>query len=105
MTLWKKTEREIAKLIGGRRVPVTGRQRGDVPDIEHPLLSIEVKERQTLPAWVEEAMSQAEASVKPFQIPVVFLHPKGGKHMDDLTILRLRDMIWILEELKRKEEA
>lgn len=28
---WKRDESEIARLLGGERVPVTGRQRADVP--------------------------------------------------------------------------
>jgi hypothetical protein len=46
---WKTAERRIAKELGGTRVPVTGRGRGDVPDIEHPALSVEVKSRRRLP--------------------------------------------------------
>jgi len=33
---WKRNEREIAKLLGGRRVPITGRKGSD---IDHVLLS------------------------------------------------------------------
>ena len=35
-TRWKATERRIAALLGGRRVPVSGRGRGDQPDVAHP---------------------------------------------------------------------
>ncbi len=31
---WERTERRIAALLGGTRVPVTGRQRGNAPDSE-----------------------------------------------------------------------
>ena len=31
---WKASERRMAAIIGGVRVPVTGRARGSVPDIE-----------------------------------------------------------------------
>jgi hypothetical protein len=41
-----------AGFLGGQRMPVTGRQRGDTLDsIEHEALSIEVKSRKALPAW------------------------------------------------------
>ena len=46
---WKATGRAVAARPGGERVPVTGRQRGDVPDVAHGWLSIEVKHRQTPP--------------------------------------------------------
>jgi hypothetical protein len=45
---WKACERKIAEILGGVRVPVTGRQRGATPDVEHPSLSIEVKFPQEL---------------------------------------------------------
>jgi len=93
LTTWKRTEREIAKLLGGRRVPVTGRQRGDAPDIEHPWLSIEVKHRKTVPAWLLDAIDQAEASNTGEQLPVVVLHPHGKRHADNLVIIRLGDFI------------
>ncbi len=61
---WKVTERRIAALLGGRRVPVSGRGRGDQPDIVHPWLSLEVKDCATLPAWLLDALDQAERSAR-----------------------------------------
>lgn len=40
---WKACERRVAEVLGGVRVPITGRQRGATPDVEHAALSIEVK--------------------------------------------------------------
>ena len=48
---WKACERRIADLLGGQRIPITGRQRGETPDIEHEALSIEVKLKKAFPAW------------------------------------------------------
>lgn len=76
-------------MLGGRRVPVTGRARGDVPDIAHPLLSVEVKERATLPKWLGEAMSQAVASAAPGQLPAVVLHERGQCFDDALVLVPL----------------
>ncbi len=89
--LWKKTERRVAAIFGGKRIPITGRQRGDVPDVAHPWLSIEVKTRRALPAWLREAMAQAVAAAQPDQLPVVVLHEVGDRHADDLVLLRLSD--------------
>ena len=61
---WKTAERRIAELLGGQRIPVTGRQRGDTPDIEHAALSIEVKSRKSLPAWVLKALNQVRQLLK-----------------------------------------
>ena len=99
--LWKAVERRIAKYLGGERVPITGRQRGSAPDIKHEWLSIEVKQRNNLPAWVHDAMDQAKSSQKPifeskggyegFQLPVVILHETGKRIEDDYVVLRLED--------------
>ncbi len=58
---WKQAERRIASILGGVRVPVPGRRRGDAPDILHPRLSVEVKLRSKLSAWIEEGMRQSES--------------------------------------------
>ena len=88
---WKSCERRIAELLGGRRVPVSGRTRGDCPDVEHPILSIECKSRKKLPAWIEDAMKQAEASAKDGRLPVVVLHQDRAPYAESLVVLRLED--------------
>ena len=90
---WKQTERKIAALLGGRRVPVSGRGRGDAPDVAHRWLSIEVKDRATLPAWLLDALAQAEASATPAQLPVAVLHRAGDRHDHALVVLRLADFV------------
>ena len=90
-TSWKRTERRTAAILGGRRVPVSGRQRGDVPDVTHPWLSVEVKHRQSLPAWILGAMSQARAAARSDQLPVAILHESGQRHADNLVLVRLAD--------------
>ena len=66
---WKACERKVAALLGGTRIPVSGRARGHSPDIHHERLSIEVKSRRNLPAWLEAAMRQAEACAQDGQLP------------------------------------
>ncbi len=88
-TRWKATERRVASLLGGRRVPVSGRGRGDQPDVAHPWLALEVKDRATLPAWLLDALDQAEWSATPAQLPVAVLHRAGVRHDAALVVLRL----------------
>ena len=88
---WKACERRIAKFIGGERVPITGRQRGDAPDIAHNWLSVEVKYRKKIPEWIKDAMRQAVASKRMRQMPCVILCEKGQKTEDNLIIFRLGD--------------
>ena len=95
---WKQAERNIARLLGGRRVPVSGRQRGfpdgvPPPDIEHPVLSIEVKSRNQLPRWLEDALRQAELSATEGRLPVAVLHEDRRRYRDGLVLLRLGDFV------------
>jgi len=89
MPNWKRTERKIATRLGGQRVPITGRARGDAPDIAHDWLAIEVKHRKRLPDWLHEALAQAYASARTDQLPIVVLHEHGERHENDLVVLRL----------------
>jgi hypothetical protein len=90
---WKAVERELARRLGGERIPVNGRRRGSAPDIAHDTLSLEIKHREALPAWLHDAMAQAVASKRGTQIPVVILHECRSRHEDDFVILRLGDFI------------
>ena len=75
---WKRTERQVAKELGGVRVPITGRQRGDAPDVAHADYSIEVKYRQRIPAWILDGMEQAIASkTADDDLPVLIIRAKG----------------------------
>ncbi len=74
-------------------MPVSGRGRGDAPDIEHPTLAVEVKSRKSLPIWLKVAVEQAEAAAKPPQLPIVVLHEDGRRYADALVVMRLKDFV------------
>jgi hypothetical protein len=95
---WKACERRIA----GTRVPVSGRARGDTPEIEHPVFSVEVKARAKLPAWTENAMPQAESSARNGKIPVVVLHEGDRRYADALVMCRLSRFVELLETKRGK---
>jgi hypothetical protein len=90
---WKRTERRIAALLGGTRVPISGRQRGDQPDIAHADFSIEVKHRATIPAWLTDAMHQSEAAAGADQLPIVIIHEHGKPYADALVVLKLSQFV------------
>jgi len=102
---WKATERRIAALLGGRRVPVSGRGRGDAPDIAHPWLSLEVKDRATLPAWLLDALDQAEGAAIPAQLPAAVLHRAGDRHDAALVVLRLSDFAAWFDPARRVAQS
>ncbi len=75
-------------------MPITGRQRGDAPDIKHNWLGVEVKYKQKFPDWMTDAMSQAKAASRDNQLPVVIMCPKGedtGKCWIMCELNELRD--------------
>lgn len=96
---WKATERFVAGVLGGTRVPITGRQRGDVPDIAHDRYSIEVKRRsapRAFPLWLTTALEQADAANKDgCKTPLVVIeHAHGSGHArDHYVLLRLNDFV------------
>jgi hypothetical protein len=94
---WKTCERHVAELLGGKRVPVSGRARGDAPDVAHERLSIEVKSRKTLPAWLLDALAQARAATKDGRVPVAVLHQDRKQYRDALVVMRLADFVELLE--------
>lgn len=93
---WKRTERAIAAILGGKRIPVTGRKG---PDISHPTLSVEVKSRTDFPGYLWDWLAQASDGADPSKVPVVVLHRAGRVHVDDdLVVLRLAHLVDVLEE-------
>lgn len=93
---WKRTERMVAKWLGGKRVPVSGRQEAGV-DIDNPWLAIEVKHRKKLPEWMRKAMAQAVAAAAMprhwHKLPVVVLHDEGEPHGDNWVCMRMADFV------------
>jgi hypothetical protein len=74
---WKAHERAIAKALGGRRQPNTGRLS---PDVVSHQWAIEVKARRSLPQWLLKAVSQAQEGARATgRLPVVVLVHAPGK--------------------------
>ena len=95
---WKKFERSVGSFLSelgdhSLRIPVTGRTRGDSPDVTSEYLSIECKYRKQIPLWIKDAMSQAIASSRDGKTPVVFLKEKGSSFGDTLIIFRAKDFM------------
>lgn len=88
---WKALERRVADLLGGVRVPVSGRGRGDVPDIQHATWSVEVKLRANLPVLLTGAMAQAKAAAKGLKTPIVVIAGKNRDVRRALVVLELQD--------------
>ena len=89
---WKRFERRVAEISGGKRIPVNGRKELDV---EHPYLGIECKYRKSLPDWLfKQAWGQAVSGSSVDQIPVICV----GQHKSRKTfaILELKELVKLL---------
>lgn len=85
---WKNLERKTSKILNGKR-----NSRGNdfglsMPDVEHPLLSIECKYRKKISGFLKDGLRQAERYYSE-KIPVLILKEKHMK--GELVIIRLRD--------------
>ena len=91
----KNVEREIAKILRGKRVGILGSE-----DISHPTFSIEVKSRKKFVA--NQWMQQAEKNNKDKKIPLVVVHESHKPHTKDLVILNILDFKDLYENVKIK---
>ena len=94
---WKAVERRIAKMFGGTRNPLSGRNsRHTSADIIHPSLYIEVKHRSRIPfykVW-KDVYAKAKSEGK---IPVLVIHEKGSE-----TYLAVVDAKFLAEVLNKQ---
>ena len=91
---WKRFERKVAEISGGKRIPVNGRKELDV---KHPHLGIECKYRKHLPKWLfKHAWGQAVSGSDPSQIPVVCVGQYH--HSTTFAILELDHLIELLSD-------
>lgn len=85
-TSWKESERRIAKLLHGKRTGNTG---SATEDVAHDWLSVEVKHRRSLPAWLTAALAQAQRNAPAGRLPVVILHQHNSRAVNDVVCMRL----------------
>lgn len=100
--MWKQHESNWAELLGGKRVPVSGRGRGDQPDVAHERFSVEVKAGAVLSSRALDGMAQAVASIKGGQVPIVCISNRkpGAKIVNGYYVLmRAEDFVTLISRL------
>ena len=89
-TRWKRHEREIAALLGGIRLPNSGRGQ---PDVLAGNLAVQVKTTRALLTWLLAAMAQATRDAGAGQLPAVVLSEcRQGRKARRLVVLDLDGM-------------
>ena len=94
-TRWKVFERQCAVLMGGRRRPVTGLDRGD-GDVFTPMFEIQCKSRTGQPAYVKRWLAEicATAARRDRIGVIVWKEPIQGHQIGDaLVIMRFSDFV------------
>ncbi len=88
---WKRQEREVAALLGGVRLPNSGRGQ---PDVIAGTLAIQVKTTKALPAWLTDAVDQATRDAGADQLPSVVLNAVSqGRRARRLVVFDLDRLI------------
>lgn len=96
---WKRQERDVAKLLDGRRLPNNGSRQPDVlAATPAGSLAVQVKTRKTVPSWLLAAVAQAERDAAPLgAIPLtVICWPVVGVGTERLAVLRLEDLATLI---------
>lgn len=102
MSNWKRHERQTAKALGGKRISRGMDFSKSLPDVEHPLLSVECKYRKRISSFLKDGIRQA-MKYAPEKIPALVLkekHMKGG-----FILLRLSDFQDLFGNLTKKGDT
>lgn len=94
----KQNERDVARLIGGKRVGIMGGE-----DVEHEVFSIECKSmaRWSLSGkWIEQMVRNAPEG----KVPLLWLHKKDARRVNDLICIRYGDWVDLYGNLKGEGE-
>ncbi len=85
---WKAHELRVAKRLGGERAGAVGKEG---PDVLHPTLAPEIKERKRPLKTLQKYMAQAVRNAPAGRVPIVWLHTLGELDNDDLVVMRVLD--------------
>ena len=99
---WKNAERQAAKALGGTRNPRGADFSQSLSDVAHPLFTVEVKYRKTLPRLLRLGLEQAAAYDR--SKPPLLVVKERGMH-GALVVLRLSDFVDLLGPITEPKQA
>jgi hypothetical protein len=91
MRIRKTSEGRVAQHTGGSGVPMADWAQKGIFEADHPTLSVQTRSRKRLPAWLGDAMKEAETLASGEKLPMVVLHQDGTQDEDALVVMRLKD--------------
>ena len=99
-------EREIAKRLGGRRIPLLGREGSD---LDVPYLFVEVKSRDRIAPYLwNDYLAQILAGKEVAgddRIPAIAIHRPGMRYDDALVCVRAGDWERLVEMIQEAKDA
>lgn len=99
---WKAAERRVAKVFKGERVGPAG---FNTADVTHPLVSISVKYRKTLPRWAETCLAEARGfKGANGKLPLLVLLGRGMRIRDGLCVIRASDWEQLYGTIEQRAE-
>ena len=88
---WKRFERDVAKAVGGVRVPVTGLDRA-AADVDAGPFQIQVKLGRRMPGYLKKWLDGITETAKRKGATGIVVWKQPGERVDDsVVILRLAD--------------
>lgn len=85
----KRTERAIAKKLGGRRLGILGKH-----DVELDDFAVEVKSRKVFAG--EKWIMQSEKNAPKGKVAIVVVHLLNRNHDNDIVMMRMKDFMKVI---------
>ena len=99
-------EREIAKRLGGRRIPLLGREGSD---LDVPYLLVEVKSQGRIAPYLWNdyfaQILEGKQVAGDDRVPAIAIHRPGMKYDDALVCVRAGDWEELVEMIREDEDA
>jgi len=92
---WKRYERELARDIGERRIPVTGIDR-DGADFTGGPYCYQAKYRKVIPSWLFSWLAGICGTAGKDRVGVLVLNQPGKRRADSIVCLRWADWVDIV---------
>jgi len=99
---WKQAERQAAKALGGKRNSRGADFGKSMPDVEHPLFSVECKYRKQLPRLLRLGLEQA-ASYDHTRPPLLVVKERGMHGA--FVVMKLADFTDLFGPLTEPDRA
>ena len=90
MSTWKARERATARVLGGKRIPVTGERAG--ADCETPILSVQHKHGRNRPGYLLDWLDGIRGNAQPKQkTGIVVWSVHRERQSDAIVLISLAD--------------